>query len=210
MPHDTIRRIVPYPFEIDFFNNMAWVSIVLFEATHSRLRNMPLSCSFPRFYQMNIRTYVRFGNERGVYFLKIHTDNRIVKKGGTLTGLPFINAELGMEKGVDTFFFKGQHLFNNPKSSFSVTYEPLSVPCPHHENTLSYFLLERYCIWMIRNGNIVKAPIFHTNWSPYPADITILNSHQFSFPITEKSIAHFESFKHAMIHPFERIGKVLM
>ena len=39
--YDVLRTYVPYPFEIDLYNNKGWASIVLFRAKHSRPRFVP-------------------------------------------------------------------------------------------------------------------------------------------------------------------------
>src|SRR5699024_5156142 len=112
----SLRPFVPYPFEIDMYEDRAWVSIVLFQTTHSRLRFMPAALSFPAFYQMNIRTYVRFGDERGVCFFNIHVSNPIVQMGGEMVRMPFTTADMTMQNKKRKTFFEANQLFQHPQS----------------------------------------------------------------------------------------------
>lgn len=206
--YEKLRSLVPSPFKIDTYDGQGWISIVLFRATHSRLRYMPESLSFPSFYQMNIRTYVTFGREPGVYFFSINTNNSFVKLGGNLASLPFSKANMTMQYGKDKIYFEANRLFDKQNATFKVAYSPNPSLFPSHATPLSYFLTERYCIWMFRGNTILKAPIFHSRWNLQQADISILKKHNLPFHFSEDIIAHYAQFKHSLIHPFERFGKV--
>lgn len=208
MNYETLRSFVPYPFEIDMYNNQGWLSIVLFRATKSRLRFMPEYLSFPPFYQMNIRTYVRFGNERGVYFFNIHANNSIVETTGNIAGMPFMKAPMTINQEGDNLLFKAHQLFDHPQSKFHVSYEPMSQDVNMHPDLLPHFLAERYAIWMIRGNTILKAPIFHSHWKPKQANISVLDATHMPFSITDDVVAHYINFKHSFLHPFEKIGIV--
>ena len=149
---------------------------------------------------MNIRTYVNFGNERGIYFLKIYVNSRAVKTGGNIAGLPFKKADIIMEKDDKKLFFHANHLIDHQESSFRVSYVPKTLINSSHSNGLSYFLTERYTTWMIRGSTIIKAPIYHTHWNLKEADIKIHECKQIPI-ITDNSIAYYTKFKHARIYP---------
>lgn len=205
---ETLSPYVPYPFELDLYNDRAWVSIVIFRAKGSRLRFMPKPLSFPPFYQMNIRTYVRFGKERGVYFFTIHASNQIMKMGGSIAGLPFKKIPINMRNKGGQIFLTAKHLFDHPESKFCISYEPEKRNVSTRNDSLPHFLVERYAIWMIRGNTIIKAPIFHTHWKLKKANISIHEWEYFPFPVTDDLIFHYSPFKHTVIYPFERIGKV--
>jgi len=206
--YEKLRSLVPAPFKIDTYNGQGWISIVLFKATHSRLRYMPESLSFPPFYQMNIRTYVTFGSEPGVYFFSINTNNTLVKLGGNLACLPFSKANITMQHEKDKIYFEANRLFDEQNATFKVAYSSNLYPFSPRTALLSYFLTERYCIWMFQGNTILKAPIFHSRWNLQQANISILKNINLPFHFSEDIIAHYAPFKHALIHPFERFGKV--
>jgi len=207
--HHVLRPFVPKPFEIDMYDGRSWVSIVLFKATHSRLRYMPSPVSYPPFYQMNIRTYVKFGSEPGVYFFSINTNSELVNCGGRFVSLPFQNANINIQQSQDTFYFEVNRRTNsNNNMLFKAAYEPLLASITPRADTLPHFLTERYCIWMIQGKRIVKAPIFHSHWNLHDVKLSIKECKGLPFSFSEDTIAHYNAFKHAVIHPFETFGKV--
>src|SRR5512145_2275490 len=63
-----LRGVVPSVFELDLFDGEAWVGIVPIHMTNVAPRfipALPLISSFP---ELNVRTYVRVGDQAGVYF----------------------------------------------------------------------------------------------------------------------------------------------
>src|SRR5213075_2599321 len=81
------------PFELDLFDGQAYVSLVSFT-----LRNMRLSHPHLKFITqplhthafLNVRTYVRVGQLRGIYFLAEWLNNRLATMlGPILYGLPY-------------------------------------------------------------------------------------------------------------------------
>jgi len=111
-----------------------------------------------------------------------------------------------IKKDRDTIHFTASDIFGYPKGIVNVTYNPASPIFTPSEDSLASFLTERYCIWMSRSNRIVKAPIFHSPWALQKAEVTINASESLSLPITNETIAHYAGFKHAHIHPFEKIA----
>lgn len=203
----TLRNFVPFPFKIDTYEGKGWISIVLFKAKKSRLRYMPSWWSYPTFYQMNIRTYVRFGNERGVYFFSINANRLLAAIGGSAVSLPFNKASISINEQNDYFVFSGKGLPYNRTGSVQISYRPQLTTFKPEPSSLAYFLTERYCIWMIRGNHLIKAPINHTSWQLQPAHTSIEKNDQFIFPITNDTFSHYSAFKHTVIYPFEYVGK---
>ena len=203
----TLRNFVPFPFKIDTYEGKSWISIVLFKAKKSRLRYMPSWLSYPTFYQMNIRTYVRFGNERGVYFFSINANRLLAAIGGSAVSLPFNKASISINEQNDYFVFSGEGLPNNYKGTVQISYRPQFTTFKPEASSLAYFLTERYCIWMIRGNHLIKAPINHTSWQLQPAHTSIEKNNSFVFPITNDTFSHYSAFKHTVIYPFEYVGK---
>lgn len=201
--YNELRQHVPTPLKLESLNDEAWISVVLFKATSSRLRYMPRNLSFPSFFQMNIRTYVRFGDESGVYFFKINTNSQIVSQLGPLASMPFKYADLLVETNEEGFSFAAER----DALKFKVDYYPTSKPYQPEQGTLAHFLTERYCIWMFSGGKIVKAPILHSNWDLHDADVNIEESTGWPFRFPENPLVHYAKFKHSMIYPFETFGK---
>src|SRR5699024_12679138 len=120
----TLLYVVPFPFQIDTYEGKSWISIVLFKAKKSRLRYMPSWLSYQTFYQMNIRSYVRFGNEHGVYFFSINANKLLATIGGGAVSLPFNKASISINEQNDYFVFSGEGLPYNSTGSVQISYRP--------------------------------------------------------------------------------------
>lgn len=206
--YEKLRKLVPRPFEPDTYDGKGWISLVLFEAADSRLRYMPKFLSYPSFNQMNVRSYVKFGDEPGVYFFSINTNRLLVTLGGDLASLPFSKANIVSYQEKDLLYFSANRLAGRKANSFKVAYRPRLQQFTPESNSLSYFLTERYCIWTIRGQTILKAPIIHSHWNLQKADIKIIENKNTPFHFSENPLAHYARFKHTHIHPFETFGKV--
>lgn len=207
LPPQYLQNIVPAPFKLDTYDGQGWISVVLFTAANSRLRCMPKWLSFPSFHQMNIRTYVRFGNERGVYFFSIHTNSSIAAASGNLVALPFRKAPITIQQENETFQFAGERLGVEQKGKLQLVYKPNSISFIPEPMTLAHFLTERYCIWMMRGTDLVKAPISHTSWQLQEAEICIGKNQHTSFSFTKDTLSHYSTCQHAMLHPFEKAAR---
>lgn len=209
VPLHELRPLVPYPFEIDTFAGTGWVSVVLFKAADSRLRYMPRALSYPSFHQMNLRTYVRFAGEAGVYFLSINTNAPLVNLGGQLVHLPFQYADINVSKSAHTVNFAvTQSLTDHVRTLFMGKYQPGSTLYSPKPPSFPYFVLERYCIWLVAGKKIMKAPILHSHWDIQNVNLSITEAEGWPFSLSTDTQAHYASFKSTVIHPFETFGKV--
>ena len=71
---DLVRRLLPPGLTPDTFDGAAWVGLVPFSMEglgFPRLHPLPLVGSFP---EVNVRTYVRHGERRGVWFSSLDID----------------------------------------------------------------------------------------------------------------------------------------
>src|SRR5699024_9570692 len=111
--------------------------------------------------------------ERGVYFFSLNTNRRLVSAGGRAASLPFRQTPMMIREENDRLLFRGDPLPAGQKGMLQGTYQPFSAIFRPKIGSLSYFLTERYCIWMIRNNHIVKVPINHKQWRLQQAYMTI-------------------------------------
>jgi uncharacterized protein YqjF (DUF2071 family) len=167
------------PFELDLFEDSAYVSLVAF--TQSRLRpaalgrlgevlSTPLACH----EFLNLRTYVRHGNRRGIYFIAEWIPNRLaVLIGPRLYGLPYrlgrldyrVNELRGRVRGE--VCARGRSLcyqgFVNLPSDWRIA----------SRGSLDHFLLERYVAWTYRQGTARRFEVAHESWPIRRAKIAL-------------------------------------
>lgn len=203
-----IRPFVPQPFQIDQYNGDAYLSIVFFKAKHSRLRKFPLQWSFPTFLQANLRTYVRFGEERGVYFFSLAANNPLVIKGGHLFQFPFHLAHMEWSKQGNDISFTCDRLLMNNNDLLKVFVTLEQTPFIPDKDSIQSWLTERFCIWYMTKKHLKKLPITHVPWVLYPANVSIAmkGSLEDNFITSESPLCYYASLMTAYAHIPEKHG----
>lgn len=199
---EVLKSFIPEEFEVDTFDGSGWISIVAFHAEDSRLRLSPKWTSLDPVTQINVRTYVTYpaSQERGVYFFTIHVQHLTAALGAkSLFKLPCRYAQTKMEE-------MKQHVQVMVKDAgkllFSTDYAPQMDSESH--SVLGKFLAERYCIWNVKEKDVIKIPIKHQRWDLYNVDVKL--NHNRLLPIDVGSvtpIAFYSPFKKATLYPYE-------
>lgn len=157
------------PFELDLRDGRAYVSLVAFHMEKMRPRfggKLGALCVAPVATHefLNIRTYVREGNESGIYFLAEYLPNRIsLLLGPALYGLPYRHGKLTYEHFPEQTGIHG-HVTDGVKT---LSYEGPKCELNHSQceaGTLDEFLLERYTAFTYRNGTKRFFRIWHPPW----------------------------------------------
>jgi uncharacterized protein YqjF (DUF2071 family) len=165
-----IRRLVPTMFELDLFNNEAWLGIVPFYMTNVGLRGVP---SLPSFPELNVRTYVRVANRPGVYFFSLDAGRRLAVAGARrVLNLPYFLAAMSIEASADAVAYHSAR--TQGRAEFKATYGPADPAFTASEGSLEYFLTERYCLYhQTRRGVPYRLEIHHSPWSLQVAQANI-------------------------------------
>ncbi|HYF48820.1 MAG TPA: DUF2071 domain-containing protein [Planctomycetota bacterium] len=167
------------PYELDLCEGKAWVSLVAFTMRGMRLWNAGrlgarLTEPIGTHGFLNVRTYVRHGEMRGIYFLREFLPNRLSVLLGPLSfGLPYRWARVDYR--------------NDPSELMSCVVDPADgtslrycAEAPSHDyaacapGSLDEFLLERYVAFTlhplaktVRDGRVgTRQPIFFRVWHP--------------------------------------------
>lgn len=209
---DKIKPLIPAPFKLDTFDGKAWISIILFQAKNSRLRGMPSLFSYPNFSQVNVRTYVTFDDEPGIYFLSIDANSSLaVMLAKNMLGLPYQQATIKFKKDTNEISFASKRLGMNELSTcIYAYYKPSTFYFPNHYGTLDFWLTERYCLWLMKGRRIIKGPLSHKPWKLTTAILDISKSElpllsQLSCDIANP-LVHYAPSMRAYLHPFEQKG----
>jgi uncharacterized protein YqjF (DUF2071 family) len=158
------------PLELDRFDGRAFVSLVAF--TQRNLRPTFggalaawLATPLATHGFLNVRTYVRHGDTRGIFFLAEWIPNRLAALIGPRTyGLPYRLGRLrydGLEREVQAA---------DRRLHFRAT------PIPSQPDALDDFLLERYTAFTHRNGTIRRFDVAHGPWPSRPVGIEIFDA----------------------------------
>lgn len=205
---EQLRPFVPMPLQLDTYQGQAWFSIVLFQATHTRLRGFPHLLSYPAFFQINVRTYVHFAGLAGVYFLNMYTNHKLFYLIGKYTSLPYETLPIKRKK------------YNNGRVHISLTHDRLNTAAalmyiPTEKigtsvDSLAHFLTERYYMWLRKKDKVIKVSINHSPWQLQSVNINMTSSFLSPFRScyrVDKPVEFYYSpVKHATIFPYEQVA----
>jgi uncharacterized protein YqjF (DUF2071 family) len=171
-----LRAVVPSAFELDLFDGEAWVGIVPFHMTNVAPRfipALPLISSFP---ELNVRTYVRVGDQAGVYFFSLDAGSAIaVRAARSLLNLPYFRASMRVTLRDGAVVYESRRE-GEGHAEFRGTYGPRGVAFVPARGSLEYFLTERYCLYHIGHNGPYRLEIHHPPWLLQPAAADVVRN----------------------------------
>lgn len=171
VPVEAVAPHIPAGLEIDVAEGTAWISVVPFWMAHAHFRHLPPIPFLSSFPELNLRTYVRAGEHRAVWFLSLDTESHVnVFIARHAFNLPYFYADVAMARG-DQIVFRSER----PGSSaqFEVAYRPVGEEAVPAEGSLEYFLTERYSLVCAdEDQRLYRGDIQHAPWRLRPAEWT--------------------------------------
>jgi len=158
------------PLELDVRDGLAYVSLVAF--TQRNLRPSIggalaawLATPLATHEFLNVRTYVRHGDTRGIFLLAEWIPNRLAALIGPRTyGLPYRLGELHYD-GLDR-----EVIATGRRLHFR------AAPAASHPDPLDDFLLERYCAFTHRDGVVRRFDVTHAPWPQQPVNVEMIDN----------------------------------
>lgn len=174
LPPEQVRKLVPQRLELDLFDGKAYVAVTPFWMTGVRPRGIPAIPGMNRFPELNVRTYVRYGDIPGVYFFSLDAGNRIAVKGARWGyRLPYFFAEMSIKSAGTRLEYSARRMEDPRPAEFAGRYLPISAPRQREKSTLEHFLTERYCLYTVNAGAVYRAYIHHLPWPLQDAEAEI-------------------------------------
>jgi uncharacterized protein len=169
-----VQEMIPRELELDTYQGSAWIGIVPFAVKHMRGHGMPEIPFARSFLECNVRTYVTYKGEPGVYFFSLDADHAPVIAGArNFFHLPYYRAEMEMFIGHETIQYSTRRTHKGTNGeSLKMDYTPGS-PLPEKKSPLTDWLTERYCLWTVKDGKVYKGEIAHEPWELYEAESVI-------------------------------------
>lgn len=163
---------IPSNLELDLFKDNAWVSLVAFTMQNIRPKYLPAFLPISNFHEINIRTYVKYKNKPGVYFLSIEGGKRIsCEIAKRVSELPYRYSSM---KRKDAYYSSSN---DDHKDSFSMEY--LVQQSVTKKASLDYWLTEKYALFQNIEGAINSYEIHHVEW---PTNNIELKSFSVNYP----------------------------
>jgi len=212
VPVEKLRPLIPSSLQIDTFNGSAWLGIILFVLEGIFPLGISSVSLTPKFPETNVRTYVKYKDKPGIYFISIDVENwaslNIAKRWYRL---PYNSAQIFFRKDGQTCYFQSIRKGNeNPSISLKGKYGPISDVYYAKKGTLDHWLTERYCLYSSNNGvNIFCGEIHHQPWPLQKAEIDLVRNtlfNPFNFELSKvKPIAHFSTGVDSLMWNIKRL-----
>ncbi|HXC35543.1 MAG TPA: DUF2071 domain-containing protein [Candidatus Acidoferrales bacterium] len=198
---EALQRDVP--FELDLWNDRAFVSLIAFTMRGMRPQfggklAALLFHPIANHHFLNVRTYVRHGGECGIHFLAEWLTNRLTVMLGPATfGLPYRYGRISYRRDFENGDYFGR--VTDSKTGTTLTFEgrtarsadfrsyvafrrrwsaalPLDGSTsfqPCPAGSLGEWLMERYVAFNAANGNRRFFRVWHPPWPQRPAEIVL-------------------------------------
>ena len=178
VPTAALQRDVP--FALDLHNGKAYVSLVAFTMRRMRpFRGGPFTAWMLKPIAnndfLNVRTYVHYRNEPGIYFLTEWMNNPISVHLGPITfGLPYRFGEMNYRHRHEEGTLSGTvaETEHDAALNYKTTLtDPHFAPCP--AGSLDEFLLERYTAFTSHKTSHRLFRIWHEPWKQTGIEISV-------------------------------------
>lgn len=159
---------------LQLHDGAAWVGVIPFWMSNIHVRGLPPIPGFSTYPELNVRTYVEVNGIPGVYFFSLDiTGLSPVYAARMVYGLEYFYARMKAEiRDQRTIDYSCLRRLRTKPAEFRGSYGPagevLAEPGP-----LADFVTNRYCLYAVRNGKLVRGHIHHLPWPLQPATCQI-------------------------------------
>ncbi|PTL37824.1 YqjF family protein [Alkalicoccus saliphilus] len=208
---ETLRPHVPEELELETYDGKAWISILAYVSTNNKAKRFGRTLTSSLFHQVNVRTYVKYGKENGVYFFSVDADHKAaVKASRTLAGLPFYQADLKHTEKNEGFRIQSTRTHSGEKElQFKCSYKPAGEAFRPEPGSLEHWLTERNQLLRVKRNKVAKSNIDYKPWKIRPADVKITKNQLLDFlPVDltkEDPVVYYGKKKGVYFYDFNKI-----
>ena len=171
---ELIQATLPSGLQADTFDQCAWLGIVPFAMRAVRPARLPAVGPVSNFLELNVRTYVhdRHGVP-GVWFYSLDCNQPLaVLVARIFFGLPYRNARMqaGFGPVID---YRSRR--NGTSQQAHYVWQPQGPAKTAAPDTLEFFLLERYHLYSMRNGKLLRGTVAHRPYEFREARVDLLS-----------------------------------
>ncbi|WLR52074.1 DUF2071 domain-containing protein [Bacillus tianshenii] len=212
LPVDVLRPFIPEQLEVDTFDGKAWIAVVPFYMNHIQLRGLPEVPGARSFLELNVRTYVKYRNQSGVYFFSLDANHLpAVMVARSIFHLPYLTAKMTMKKAESAIQLASVRSHRGfSKSALDLSYRPVSESYSASYGSIEHWLTERYCLFTVKKNNVYRGDIHHIKWSLQVAEADIRKNTLVPFIqeqpyFNEKPLLHYSKHIRAFIYPMSKV-----
>ena len=160
---EVIQQTLPPGLHTDIFDGRAWLGIVPFAMRGVRPAGLPAIGPVSNFLELNVRTYVHDDHGvPGVWFYSLDCNQPLaVLIAQIFFGLPYQHAAMQADFGSVIDYRSVRRGTSNPARYVWQPQGPARISEP---SRLEFFLLERYHLYSMRTGKLLRGTVAH---APY-------------------------------------------
>jgi uncharacterized protein YqjF (DUF2071 family) len=173
--HDAkeIQKTLPKGLHVDLFQGKAYIGVTPFF-----MQDVALKLLFPLpgvsdFLELNVRTYVYDeAGVPGVWFYSLDANSSLaVQMASSFFYLPYFYAEMEAQRQKNEIIYRSQRSQTKLWNEFA--YQGTGKPREAEPNSLEFFLLERYALFVDKGDNhIAMGRIHHKPYPIYDAKVS--------------------------------------
>lgn len=213
VPPAVLSRLLPPGLSVDQFQGSGWVSLVPFLMSGLHLRYLPPIPGTNTFPEVNLRTYVRFKDEIGVFFFSIDAASWLGALAARLVfHLPFFRARISLTVDGGGFRMSSARRprAGSPAADLVASWRPRGTLHHPAAGSLEEFLLERYASFAPGPpGHLYRGPLLHSDWSVQQADAELSVSTLITaagLPAPRDAVSHFSPGVDTHVCPIQRVS----
>ncbi len=170
-----IQALLPEGLELEMCDGSAWLGVVPFRMERTRARWFPPILSANTFPELNVRTYVRCAGKSGVWFFSLDAASRLAVEGArVLFGLPYFSARMNCVRRDDSIVYDSERCDRRaPSAAFHASWRACGECSVSAPGTLEHFLTERYCLYSVRRGSLLRGDVAHVPWQVGPVELSL-------------------------------------
>jgi uncharacterized protein YqjF (DUF2071 family) len=208
---DKLRALVPSELELDLYDGSAWAAVAPFWMSGIRGRLAPPVPFLNKFCELNVRTYVRYKGIPGVYFFSLDAGSVAAVLGARASyKLPYFHAAMLVRSFGEEFHYSSSRLQMPRPADFHARYRPVSAPRVREKSSIEHFLTERYCLYAVHRGSVLRAYIHHAPWQLQDAEAefeinTVAQADGIELP-ADKPLLHYSRMIEVLVWWPEKIS----
>lgn len=160
---------LPPGLELDKRNGRAFASLVAFDFLNTRLRGIPVPFHL-NFPEINLRFYVRNGEERGVVFIKELVPRYcIALVANRIYNEPYEVARMRSRSKIHAQQLQVEHVFRYKGRRHRIAVRAKAETMLPEEDSVEHFFKEHsWGFGCTKKGNLLRYRVEHPRWAVHP------------------------------------------
>lgn len=178
---EAVQKLLPAGLEVDTFDGHAYVGLVPFVMEQVRPVFVPnlgkWGDSYENFAELNVRTYVKRNGVRGVWFFSLDAASLLATLAARVWfHLPYFKARMRFSsaRNGDFRFFSRRLWPDSAPAICRARYAIEGEPKAARGGSLEQFLVERYVLFSLQNGQLFSGRVHHTSYQIQRARLELL------------------------------------